>query len=43
MSDRTERATEVRSKMKLQEQESGVPQRKLLSGKKSVCLIVLLL
>lgn len=30
--DRTELATEVRSKMKLQGQERGVHQRKLLSG-----------
>lgn len=30
--DRTELATEVRSEMKLQGQESGVHQRKLLSG-----------
>ena len=41
--DRTELATEVRSEMKLQGQESGVHQRKLLSGKKSARLIVPLL
>lgn len=41
--DRTEFATEVRSEMKLQGQESGVHQGKLLSSKKSACLIVPLL